>query len=84
MCAATAKKYASKSASNPKNIVLASVAILAIIGAAAMLLMYLSPTPAPDPSTNVTTGATEEEQQEFKQQQERREKFEKKLAPAGA
>jgi hypothetical protein len=35
-------------------------------------------------ATNATTGATEEEQQEFKQQQERREKFEKKLAPAGA
>jgi hypothetical protein len=85
MPAAKPKKSApAKSQSNPKNVALAAVAVIAIVGSAVGVFMYLRPEPPPDPSTNVTTGATEEEKQEFQQQKELREKLEKKIAPAGA
>ena len=74
----------SPSGKNPKNTIVAVIAVVAMVGAAAGLYLYLRPTPPPPPDVNVMTNATPEEIKAHEAQKEGLIKLEKKMKPAGA
>ncbi len=81
-----AKQPAKKASSggNSKNLIVAGIAVVALIGAGLGLFMYFRPAPVPAPDTNVLTGATAEEIKAHEAQKETQLRLEKKIKPAGA
>ena len=80
------KQSAPKSSSgkDPKNMIVAVIALVAMVGAAAGLFLYFRPTPPPPADVNVMTNATPEEVKAHEAQKEGLIKLEKKIKPAGA
>jgi uncharacterized protein HemX len=80
----TSKQAPQGAKKNPKNTIIAAVAVLAIVLAGVMLYYQFAPTPPPPENTNVMSGATAEEKTELNNQQKLHQSLEKKVKPAGA